>query len=422
MSAVTSRDAAYPVPVAYGAARLLAGVTHGDRLDLAAHRRHHDEPRRADRDALAAAVAQVGLLGRGGAAFPVATKLTSTPVGARTQVLVNGSEGEPASRKDRVLMTLAPHLVLDGALAVARALGTRRVTVTVHDDTSAASIAAALRERQDGTVSIVHRPGRFVSGEIRAAIRAVDGHPALPGGRRVLPTASGIGGAPTFASNVETFAHLALLLSLGTRDYSSTGCPDEPGTTLLTLWGDVVTPTVVEVPTGLPLAALLPGHDDRPVLLGGYHGTWLPAAGDLRISRPALRAAGLRLNAGVVARLPYDACALAEVAAVTGWLAGESAGQCGPCSFGLPTLAATVEGLLCGTHDPAHADQRAKLLVGRGACAHPDGAAGFVTSALRVLAHEIELHRTHGGCGRPDLGMLPLPGVPAPIRVRDHLR
>ena len=72
---------------------------------------------------------------------------------------------------------------------------------------------------------------------------------------------------------------------------------------------------VVEVPTGLPLTALV-GPDARPVLVGGYHGTWLPGPGDLVLSRPALRAAGAPLNAAVLARLPEDTCALAEVAAV----------------------------------------------------------------------------------------------------------
>ncbi len=413
------RSAPLPPAIAFGAARLLLGTGDGHRLDLVTHRRLHGVPAPVGIDRLVAMTTEVALLGRGGAAFPVATKLRATSVGSRTQVLVNGSEGEPASFKDRTLMTLAPHLVLDGALVVAGALGTRHVTLTVHDDASARSLHRAMQERHDTRrVRLVHRPGRFVSGEVRAAIRAVDGHAALPGGRRVLPTVSGVRGAPTFASNVETFAQVALLVARGVRDHASVGDPDEPGTTLLTVWGYEPGPVVMEVPTGLALRGLLPGPDDRPVLIGGYHGTWVPRLADLTVSRPALRRSGLRLNAGVVARPPAETCLLGEVAAVTRWLASESAGQCGPCWFGLPALARAVDDLVVGAQVPDQVQARAGLLPGRGACAHPDGAAGFVSSALETLDHEIALHRTHGTCGRPMLGALPVPHTAAPARAR----
>jgi NADH:ubiquinone oxidoreductase subunit F (NADH-binding) len=217
---------------------------------------------------------------------------------------------------------------------------------------------------------------------------------------------SGVDGRPTFASNVETFAQVALLLSLGVDAYAGVGAADEPGTTLLTLIGDVPHPGVVEVPTGLPLWALV-GGDPGPVLVGGYHGSWLKGPGDLVVSRPALRSAGAPLNAGVLARLPRETCALGEVASVAQWLADESAGQCGPCFFGLPALAATLNQLAVGVASPDDARRRAGLLPGRGACGHPDGAAGFVASALTALDEEIATHRAHGHCGRPLLGVLP---------------
>jgi len=133
------------MPAAWGTARLLAGTSRG-RLDLARHRSVHGRPVWSEAAGLAAALDAVRLLGRGGAAFPVAGKLRATPVGSRTHVLVNGSEGEPASHKDRALMRLAPHLVVDGALAVARALETRRVTVVVQDRAAQSSLAAALSQ------------------------------------------------------------------------------------------------------------------------------------------------------------------------------------------------------------------------------------------------------------------------------------
>ena len=413
-------------PTALGNARLLAGVTRGVRADLAAHRAHHGAQRRRTLDQLVADAAEVRLLGRGGAGFPVATKLRAVPAGRTTQVVVNGSESEPASRKDRTLMTLAPHLVLDGALAVARALETRHVTIAVHDAAAHASLRAALEERARleplrERVEVRRRPARFVSGEVRALLRGLDGGPAVPPSRRTLPSESGLRGAPTFASNVETFAQLALLASLGPAGFGSLGSPEEPGTTLLTLVGDVRTPGVVEVPTDLPLEALLPGGGG-PVLLGGYHGRWVRDVAGLTVARPGLRAAGLPLNAGVIARMPPGACALAEVAAVTGWLAAQSAGQCGPCVFGTAAVARDVGELLRGRAAPA-AEERVRGLPGRGACAHPDGTAAFVATALDVWADEVAAHRRHGSCGRAYAGILPLDALPhAPGSTRGVAR
>lgn len=409
MTALADPEAPGMSVTSWGSARLLAGTGSG-RVDLARHRALHGLPRRCDASHLAHQLAAVHLLGRGGAAFPVATKLRGVPVGSRTHVLVNGSEGEPASHKDRVLMRLVPHLVLDGALAVASALETSRVTVVVQDAASHASLAAARRERRDARrIRIERHDHGFVGGEVRAVTRALSGGPAVPPGRRVLPTVHGVNGRPTFASNVETFAHIALLLGLGIDEYAGVGSAEEPGTTLLTLLGDVAHRGVVEAPTGMPLSALV-GAGEGPVLVGGYHGTWISGPGDLVVSRPALRAAGTPLNAGVLARLPRDTCHLGEVATVAAWLADQSAGQCGPCFFGLPTLAATLNELAVGRPVLADARRRSGLLPGRGACAHPDGAAAFVGSALTVLEAEIARHRAHGHCGRPLLGVLPTDG------------
>lgn len=404
------------VPTAYGSARLLAGVTRGVRADLATHRSLHGPPRHRSREALAAEAAEVRLLGRGGAAFPVTRKLTAMPTGSSVEVVVNGSESEPASRKDRVLMTLAPHLVLDGTLAVARALRTRRITIAVHDDAARASLAHALEERRVSErhperVAVRVQPSRFVAGEIRAVLSGLDGRAAVPPGRRTLPTRRGLHGRPTFASNVETFAQLALLVLHGPREYAEVGDPQEPGTTLLTLLGDVPAPGVVEVPTGLPLDALLHSGDGgrlaNPVLVGGYHGHWVSDVRALRVTRPVLREAGSPLNAGVIARVPAFGCPLAEVAAVSSWLALQSAGQCGPCLFGTSAAANDVAALLRG-HPAPGVMARLHGLVGRGACAHPDGTAAFIASALATMSAEVTAHAERGGCGRPYLGVLPL--------------
>lgn len=400
-------------PTALGAARLLAGVNRGARADLAVHRSTHGAQQHRTRDELVRETAAVQLRGRGGAAFPVSTKLEAMPTGSAVEILVNGSESEPASRKDRTLMTLAPHLVIDGALLVARALRTRRITVAVHDVDAHASLKRALEERRRAEshrerISVRLQPARFVAGEVRAVISGLDGGAAVPPGRRTLPTVRGLHGSPTFASNVETFAQLALLVSLGARRFAEVGDAAEPGTTLLTLVGDVSTAGVVEVPTGLPVDALLAGSSG-PVLIGGYHGHWVSDVRGLRVTRPSLREAGAPLNAGVIARIPESGCALAEVAAVSTWLSAQSAGQCGPCLFGTHSVARDVAALLRGRPAP-EVRTRLRGLAGRGACAHPDGTAAFVASALEAMPAEVATHARHGGCGRPYLGILPVEG------------
>jgi NADH:ubiquinone oxidoreductase subunit F (NADH-binding) len=393
-----------------GTPRLLAGVDRIGHVDVAHHRALHGDPTLRSRAWLVAAMREVNLLGRGGAAFPVATKLDAMPSGSSAAILVNGSEGEPASHKDRSLMTAVPHLVIDGALVMAHALDTQVITIVVHDPWAYESLIRAARERPDAaTISIVRTRDGFVGGEIRAVINGLNTGSARPGGRRLLPHTHGVSGRPTFASNVETFAQIALLAGMGVADYARTGSPVEPGTSLVTLLGDVARPGVIEVPNGTPLEMLLPGQADAPVLIGGYHGTWTRTAHGLPLTRATLRAAGTPLGAGVIARPFPGTCALSEVAAVSRWLAAESAGQCGPCFFGLPALADDMQAFADGTGSEAQAVRRMEQVRGRGACAHPDGAVQFMSSAITALADDIRVHRLHGSCGRPSSAVLPLP-------------
>jgi len=389
-----------------GQPRLLAGLDQG-RLDRQRHLWTHGAQPGLTRENYTQLAESVGLRGRGGAAFPVALKLADLPARGIEAVVVNGSESEPISRKDRLLLTLAPHLVLDGATGLARALGAPHVLIAVHDAVAATSIREALMERDDGlAIEVSDTPGRFVAGEARAVLSALEGGPAVPPGRRVLPTRKGYHRRPTFLSNVETFAQLAVLARLGSKEYSSTGLVSEPGTQLLTVDGAVRQPGVIETPTGVPLETVLQfaGAEPGPVLLGGYHGRWLPRADGLTLQRP-------EVSAGIILALGSDTCPLGEVHRVAQWLAGQSAGQCGPCVFGLGALVDDFGRLVHG--EPAawyDAQRHLGLVPGRGACAHPDGSARFLASALEVFGEDVRLHLAGGGCGRPVRGVLPVPG------------
>lgn len=388
-----------------GAPRLLAGLDRYPTLDLPTHLDVHGQLPDADLMRLLEHLDEIALAGRGGAGFPLAAKVRALR-GAR-QVIVNGSEGEPGSAKDRMLLLRTPHLVLDGALALARAVGARSVIVVVHDIEVADRVRTAIAERPDGRrVNVRRIEGGFVAGEARAVVRALDGGPAIPPGRRVHATDHG-----RLVVNTESAAQVAVALRMGWRRFSDTGTKAEPGTMLLTIGGAVERPGVVEIPIGTPLGIVLTAAGaDQPqaVITGGYHGTWIAAIPSIELSRAGLARAGGSLGAGVVLVVGAGTCALGELSRVAAWLARESAKQCGPCVFGLPALAQDVEALRQGRHDAvAIALRHARAVDGRGACAHPDGTARFVTSALHLLQDETHRH-LYGGCGRPVLGHLPI--------------
>lgn len=368
--------------------RLLAHLDEGPRL--VHHRRRHPAPADVTLDRLAAAAEAADLRGRGGAGFPFATKLR-TAARRRPVVVVNLSEGEPASHKDEALGQLRPHLVLDGAVLAARALGTRQVHLVLPGETPAVGerIGAALAERgsSDRVSWQVHTAAAgFVSGQARAVIELMSGRPNLPVTAWVPEAVSGYRGRPTLLSNAETFAQLASIWAHG---------PD-PATMLITRAGDTDRPRVLEVVLGGRWDAVLsPAELARPVLLGGYHGVWVPggALANRRIAGEDLAGLGATLGAGVVLPLPEGSCPVHETVRIVDYLAGQSAGRCGPCRLGLPALARALDDIDRGVGSGELVDELAATVRGRGACAHPDGTARLVVSLRRWFGDELALHQ-----------------------------
>jgi NADH:ubiquinone oxidoreductase subunit F (NADH-binding) len=423
MSAPLLADRPVP-PDADQLPRLLAGVADGP-VDLAGHHRLHGAmPAVADLDDV---MASSGLLGRGGAAFPLARKLAAVRDavarrGVAAVAVANAAEGEPASAKDRVLLSRAPHLVLDGLSLAAAAAGASTAYLYVHADgalvrAAAEALAERAARRLDAVpVTLVQAPARFVAGEESAVVHRLAGGDAVPTYTPQLVSESGLTGRPTLVSNVETLAHLALVARHGTQWFRSLGTADAPGTMLVTLHRVGQQPGVREVAIGTPLADLLPLAGVQAVLVGGYHGSWVPGAqaARLRLDDAELAAVGARRGAGVLAALPADRCGLVESARVLRYLALESAGQCGPCLNGLPRIAVAMADLAAGRAELAvlGALRRwAGLVAGRGACHHPDGSIRFLASTLATFGDEVELH-LGGRCSRPGgTPFLPTPGV-----------
>lgn len=368
-----------------------------------------------------------GLRGRGGAGFPTAVKLRAVAARRRPIVVVNVGEGEPASRKDRALTAVAPHLVLDGATLAAQAVGTQEVIVGVCESAVASveSLSAAVAERgsprsNPARVELRTIPVDYVAGQESALVNFLNGARAIPKFTPPLVSEEGVARRPTLVSNAETFAHLALIARHGPEWFRELGTPSRPGSTLVTLSGPVARPGVYEIAPGVSLTSLVSAVGGatarlRAALIGGYGGAWVGAENlsGLILSDEYLSAYGASLGAGVVALLSEYACPVAETTRVLRWLARQSAGQCGPCVHGLAALAQAFEETASGAADPGGArsiTRLAALVDGRGACGHPDGAVRLVRSAIDAFAAELDDHSRYGPCERcGTAGELPLP-------------
>ncbi|HVW81891.1 MAG TPA: NADH-ubiquinone oxidoreductase-F iron-sulfur binding region domain-containing protein [Mycobacteriales bacterium] len=404
--------------------RLLAGLSRGGPMGLAHHREVWGPLPAVGAAALVEQVAAAGLLGRGGAGFPVARKLASVGAGKGPAVVVaNGCEGEPASAKDTMLLTWAPHLVLDGIQLAARAVGADRGYVVVHAGSPAIGyLRAALLERggERVPVTIETTAPRYVASEESALVSRLNGGEAVPAYTPPRPYEKGVRGRPTLISNVESLAHLATIAMRGFDWYRAVGDPAEPGTMLVTVSGSNLEPRVAEVATGTTIgrvaaAAGLPLEASTAVLVGGYFGSWLPATQAARVplSHGGLRSVGAALGAGVLAVLPPGACGIAETARVVSYLAASSAQQCGPCLNGLPAIAGAMTALAAGTWNESSwraLNRWLDVVPGRGACRHPDGAVRLVASALSTFAKDVARHRA----GKPCAGVAAAPFLPVP--------
>lgn len=352
------------------------------------------------------------LLGRGGASFPLGAKWRSVAAKPRGSavVIVNGAEGEPQSRKDRLLMTTRPHLILDGAFLAARTVHANQVVVLVGEELEAAraAMAGALGERPDAEghlTRMVTAPNRYVAGASSAAVHLVNAGIATPTTAPPHPHETGVAGGPTLVQNVESLAHVALIARYGDAWYRSAGKRGASGTVLITVAGGIAGPGVFEVEAGTTVAeaVALAGGASEPVeaiLIGGYFGAWVEAgeAWELPLDAVALRARGLSLGCGVIGVLPKSSCGVCATARVMRFLASESSAQCGPCFFGLRTLADACDRLAergTNPNDVQRLERWATEVRGRGACHHPDGAVMFLQSALKTFSAAFAAHPAH---------------------------
>src|SRR5216683_4020515 len=254
MSSMSTTELSAPAIMRIGAARLTAGLDRVPRIDLDAHRDLFGRVPRLSAAELIAMAEKVDLRGQGGAAFPFARKLKSVIDAAErterpTIVVVNATEGEPGSFKDKMLLIRSPYLILSGAALAAEAIGAEEIIIGVTSNELANRSLEAAIAAEPGLrdlVRIVEQPERFISGESGALVRGINGKKPIPPGRKTLASESGVDDLPTLLSNASTYAQLSVLALLGPERFSAVGVPEEPGTVLLSVSGSAKHPAVVE--------------------------------------------------------------------------------------------------------------------------------------------------------------------------------
>jgi NADH:ubiquinone oxidoreductase subunit F (NADH-binding) len=415
--------------------RLLTGVSYRGMGVLERHLEVHGRlpgPEELDGPAVVDLAERSGLRGRGGARFPAAIKMRAACASRGHAIVVaNGCESEPMSRKDALLLGELPHLVLDGAALAARAVGAERVIVAFERGASAtrASLEHALAQRQAARIDTVRfelfaAAETFLTGQETSLVSQINGGPAKPTFIPPRPTQRGVRRHPTLVQNVETLAHLALIARHGAEWYAGLGTEAEPGSTLVTVIGAVNSPGVYEIECGTPLDRLFAGAGGVSgaiggLLVGGYFGSWLPAAAatGLELSNAGLARHDAALGCGVVVALPASACPVAETVRVAIYLATETANQCGPCVNGSAAIARTLYAISEGRAAPGALAELGRWtagIPGRGACHLPDGLAHFVATAMRTFADGFDDHARHGPCDA--CAGAPLLHIPAPAR------
>lgn len=349
-------------------------------------------------------VRESGLVGRGGAAFPVGVKWDAarrSPSEERI-VICNADESEPGTFKDRLLLDLHPHLVLEGLIIAAYAVGATRGYVYVraeYPDARSAMEAAIAEARTSGVlgpdvagsgfpfdVEVRSGAGAYICGEETALLNSIEGRRGEPRSKPPFPTEVGLFGLPTVINNVETLANVPLIIADGIDSFRSVGTPESPGTKLFSVSGDVARPGVYELAFGTTLAdllALVGARGPRAVLVGGAAGSFVDRY-DFPLSFEGARAAGATLGSGAVAVFSPETDFTRVCRRIAAFFAHESCGQCVPCRIGTVRQAEAVEALASDPTRLSVLDDIDRAMSDSSICGLGQGAASAIRSAIRL--------------------------------------
>ncbi|MGH2456047.1 MAG: NADH-ubiquinone oxidoreductase-F iron-sulfur binding region domain-containing protein, partial [Candidatus Limnocylindria bacterium] len=431
-----------------GERRLLANLGRVDPDSLASYREHggyagleravaHLGP-----EGVIDEIAGAGLRGRGGGGYPTAEKWRAARSAAATRkiVVANLMGADPTALGDRALAEGSPHLVLEGLLIAAFATGASEAIVAVRRDWALAAerLKAAVAEAEAGhlagylvlgtdfscQLSVREGSGALVAGEETALLASLAGDRGMPVIRPPYPTQSGLWGAPTTVQNAETLAHAAWIMAHSAEAFGTVGSTASPGTRLVTVYGKVGEPGLLELPMGTPLAEILTMAGGgvgvtKAVFVGGPGGGALSAA---ELSTPydvePMRAAGAGIGLGSMLVTDTSTCMVATARYFLDWSSREACGKAVPCRIGTKRLVEALDRVLAATPRPDDFSMMRALsrkVADTALCNLEARAPGPLLTTLERFPDEYRAHAERGECPAGSCRSEPVPPLIAPL-------
>lgn len=379
-------------------------------------------------DAVIAELKASSLRGRGGAGFPTGLKWSFMPKnyqGAK-YLVCNSDEGEPGTFKDRDIMRYNPHALIEGMIIGAYAMGITAGYNYIHgeiwevyerfeealDEACAAGYLGQAIMGSEFSFQLHATPGfgAYICGEETALLESLEGKKGQPRFKPPFPANFGLYGKPTTINNTETFAAVPFVLAIGSDAYLKLGKPNNGGTKIFSVSGDVTYPGNYEIPLGTPFAELLKlaggvrnGKQLKAVIPGGSSAPVLPAniMMDMTMDYDAISKAGSMLGSGAVIVMDETRCMVRSLLRLSYFYHEESCGQCTPCREGTGWLWRIVNRIEHGQGRPEDLDllkDVAGNIQGRTICALGDAAAMPVQGMLKHYLDEFAYHVEHKRC------------------------
>ena len=382
-------------------------------------------------DQVIATVKDSALRGRGGAGFPTGLKWSFMPrqFPGQKHLVCNSDEGEPGTCKDRDILMYNPHIVIEGMIIAAYAMGISVGYNYIHGEIFQVyeRFEAALEEARAAgylgdnimgsgfsfQLHAHHGFGAYICGEETALLESLEGKKGQPRFKPPFPASFGLYGKPTTINNTETFAAVPWIIRNGGQAYLECGKPNNGGTKIFSVSGDVERPGNYEIPLGTPFSKLLElaggvraGRQLKAVIPGGSSAPVLPAniIMDCTMDYDSISKAGSMLGSGAVIVMDDSRCMVKSLQRLSYFYMHESCGQCTPCREGTGWLWRMVDRIENGQGRPsdmALLDNVAENIMGRTICALGDAAAMPVRGMIKHFRHEFEHHIEHKTCMVP---------------------
>jgi NADH-quinone oxidoreductase subunit F len=379
-------------------------------------------------DQVIATVKESALRGRGGAGFPTGLKWSFMPrqFPGQKYLVCNSDEGEPGTCKDRDILMYNPHIVIEGMAIAAYAMGITVGYNYIHGEIfevyerfeealEEARAAGLLGNNIAGSsfsfqLHAAHGFGAYICGEETALLESLEGKKGQPRFKPPFPASFGLYGKPTTINNTETFAAVPWIIRNGGQAYLECGKPNNGGTKIFSVSGDVERPGNYEVPMGTPFAKLLElaggvrkGRQLKAVIPGGSSAPVLPAAimMECTMDYDSIAKAGSMLGSGAVIVMDDSRCMVESLQRLSYFYMHESCGQCTPCREGTGWLSRVVDRIKEGEGRPGDLDlldNVAENIQGRTICALGDAAAMPVRAMIKHFRHEFEAHVANKAC------------------------